>query len=154
MEDKPQKYPKYVPTLVRYNEPEEISVEEMENELQENALNQKKKQQLQPLDQKWSIEELLNKFFPPRRFEHEQHFFKQTVSLVDVVRDELKDLDTDLEQRLVDRQARKSGICPVREDLHSQLFEEIIRQCTINCHERGMLLMRVYDNLKLTFAAY
>jgi dynein light intermediate chain len=34
------------------------------------------------------------------------------------------------------------------------LFDEIIRQSTINCPERGLLLLRVRDNLKMTFAAY
>ncbi|CAK89336.1 unnamed protein product (macronuclear) [Paramecium tetraurelia] len=154
IEETLKKYPKYMPTLVRYEEPIEINEDEMQLEMQEQVLNQKKKQQLQPLDQKWSIDEILNKFFPPRRFEHEAHFFKQVVSVNDVKRDELNQLEAELDQRLIERQARKSGICPVREDLHSQLFEEIIRQSAINCPERGLLLMRVYDNLKLTFAAY
>lgn len=30
------KYPKYLPTLVSYNEPEEINVEEMEDTIAEN----------------------------------------------------------------------------------------------------------------------
>jgi dynein light intermediate chain len=34
------------------------------------------------------------------------------------------------------------------------LFDEIIRQATLNLPERGLLLMRVRDNLKMTFAAY
>ena len=32
---------------------------------------------------------------------------------------------------------RESGICPIREELHSQCFDEIIRQVTIDCPERG-----------------
>lgn len=38
--------------------------------------------------------------------------------------------------------------------MHNQLFDEIIRQSTINCPERGLLLLRVRDNIKMTFAAY
>jgi dynein light intermediate chain len=38
--------------------------------------------------------------------------------------------------------------------LHSQAFDEIIRQVTIDCPERGLLLMRVRDELKMTIAAY
>jgi Axonemal dynein light chain. len=60
---------------------------------------------------------------------------------------------------------RESGIDPIREELHSQCFDEIIRQVTIDCPERGnlkykfnnskgLLLMRVRDELKMTIAAY
>jgi len=38
--------------------------------------------------------------------------------------------------------------------LHFQLFDEIIRQVTINCPERGFLLLRVRDDTKMTIAAY
>jgi len=49
---------------------------------------------------------------------------------------------------------RESGIDPIREELHSQSYDEIIRQVTIDCPERGLLLMRVRDELKMTIAAY
>ena len=55
---------------------------------------------------------------------------------------------------MLEKQARKSGICPIREDIHNELFDEIIRQATVNLPERGILLMRVRDHLKMTFAAY
>ena len=58
------------------------------------------------------------------------------------------------ENKLVEKQARKSGICPIREEINNELFDEIIRQATVNLPERGILLMRVRDNLKMTFAAY
>ncbi|CAK79170.1 unnamed protein product (macronuclear) [Paramecium tetraurelia] len=59
-----------------------------------------------------------------------------------------------LDERLLARQARQLGICPIREELLSQCFDEIIRQVTIDCPERGLLLMRVRDELKMTIAAY
>jgi dynein light intermediate chain len=42
-----------------------------------------------------------------------------------------------LDQQLQQRQARETGICPVREELYAQCFDELIRQVTINCAERG-----------------
>jgi len=54
----------------------------------------------------------------------------------------------------MERQARESGICPVREELFSQCFDEIIRQVTINEPERGLLLLRVRDEIKMTISAY
>ena len=54
----------------------------------------------------------------------------------------------------MERQARESGICPGREELFSQCFDEIIRQVTLNLPERGLLLLRVRDEIMMTIAAY
>ncbi len=59
-----------------------------------------------------------------------------------------------LDQKLMERQARESGICPVREELFSQCFDEIINKVTLNDRERGLLLLRVRDEIKMTIAAY
>jgi len=59
-----------------------------------------------------------------------------------------------LDQKLMERQARESGICPVREELFSQCFDEIIRQVTLSEPECGLLLLRVRDEIKMTIAAY
>lgn len=52
-------------------------------------------------------------------------------------------LQDELNKRLKQRQAREFGICPEREDLFSQCFDELIRQITIDCRERGELLVSV-----------
>lgn len=51
-------------------------------------------------------------------------------------------------------QARETGICPVREELYSQCLDELIRQVTISCAERGLLLLRVRDEMRMTTSAY
>ena len=53
-----------------------------------------------------------------------------------------------------ERQARETGICPVRRELYQQGFDELIRQVTIECAERGLLLLRVRDEINMTLAAY
>jgi len=73
----------------------------------------------------------------------------QPASRIDVAR--LREM---LDQKLMERQARESGICPVREELFSQCFDEIIRQVTLNLPERGLLLLRVRDEIMMTIAAY
>ena len=45
-------------------------------------------------------------------------------------------------------------MCWVRRELYSQCFDELIRQSTINCAERGLLMLRVRDELKMTLMAY
>ena len=38
--------------------------------------------------------------------------------------------------------------------MYSQCFDELIRQSTINCAERGLLMLRVRDELRMTLMAY
>lgn len=45
-------------------------------------------------------------------------------------------------------------LCPVREALFSQAFDEVIRQATLNCPERGLLLSRARDERRMTLAAW
>ena len=52
------------------------------------------------------------------------------------------------------RAARETGICAIREELYSQAFDEIIRQITVSCAERGFLLVRVRDEITMTLNAY
>ena len=73
----------------------------------------------------------------------------QPASRIDVAR--LREL---LDQKLMERQARESGICPVREELFKQCFEEIIRQVTLNMPERGLLLLRVKRDIYSNIQAY
>ena len=73
----------------------------------------------------------------------------QQASRVDVAR--LREM---LDQKLMERQARETGICPVREELFSQCFDEIIRQVTLSEPERGLLLLRIRDEIKMTITAY
>ena len=42
----------------------------------------------------------------------------------------------------------------MREELYAQCFDELIRQVTINCAERGLLLLRVRDERRMTILAY
>lgn len=69
-------------------------------------------------------------------------------------RDEVISLQIKLDTMLQERQARESGICPVREELYAQCFNELIRQVTIECPERGLLLCRIKDEISMTLAAH
>jgi len=59
-----------------------------------------------------------------------------------------------LDTKLVQRKARETGIDPVRQELYRQTFDEIIRHVAINCAERGQLLLRVRDEIRMTMDAY
>lgn len=78
-----------------------------------------------------------------------QHVSKEAASRLDVI--SLQEL---LDKKLSDRKARETGICPVREELYCQCFDELIRHVALDSPERGLLLMRTRDELRMTIDAY
>merc|ERR1711991_919665 len=63
-------------------------------------------------------------------------------------------LQEKLDAKLSERKAREAGICPVREELYSQAFDELIRQVALDGPERGLIMMRVRDEMRMTIDAY
>lgn len=99
-------------------------------------------------------EEILSSILPPRTWEEDGQLWTQTVSSVPATRQDVVNLQEMLDILLQQTQARETGICPVRRDLYSQCFDEIIRQVTINCSERGLLLLRIRDEMVMSLNAY
>jgi dynein light intermediate chain len=99
-------------------------------------------------------EDILNSILPPREWTENGQLWVQYVSSTPATRQEVITLQEALDQKLQQRQARETGICPIREELYAQCFDELIRQVTINCAERGLLLLRVRDEIRVTIACY
>eukprot|EP00937_MAST-01D_sp_MAST-1D-sp2_P000088 g88.t1 len=100
------------------------------------------------------VDEIINSMLPPREWTEETGNWMQYTSKTPATRLDVISLQENLDARLMDRQARETGICPVREDLYAQGFDELIRQVAINCPERGLLLLRVRDEIRMTMDAY
>ena len=96
----------------------------------------------------------MNSILPPREYSDAGQLWVQYVSPIPATRLDVIILQEELDKKLQERQARETGICPIREELYSQAFDELIRQVTINCAERGFLLVRVRDEIKMTIQAY
>ncbi|KAM9798417.1 axonemal dynein light intermediate polypeptide 1-like [Neosynchiropus ocellatus] len=99
-------------------------------------------------------EDILNAIFPPREWSEGNQLWMQKVSTTPCSRSEVLALEEQLDTKLQQRQAREAGLCPARRELFSQFFDELIRQETINCAERGLLLLRVRNEIQLTMATY
>ncbi|OXB66413.1 hypothetical protein ASZ78_011947 [Callipepla squamata] len=99
-------------------------------------------------------QEILNAILPPRSWKEGNQLWVQEVSSSPSTRVDVVKLQEQLDLKLQQRQARETGICPVRRELYSQCFDELIRQTTVNCAERGLLLLRVRDEIQMTIAAY
>ncbi|EKX52488.1 hypothetical protein GUITHDRAFT_157065 [Guillardia theta CCMP2712] len=98
--------------------------------------------------------DVLNSILPPREWTEDGQLWVQFVSSTPATRLDVINLQEELDSKLQTRQARETGICPVREELFRQTFDEVIRQVTINCAERGLLLLRVRDEIRMRIAAY
>ncbi|CAL8094537.1 unnamed protein product [Calicophoron daubneyi] len=100
-----------------------------------------------------STEGILRSIMPPRRFQVGDSLYVQEVSSCPASRMDVIQLTQQLDQQLEVRGAKMTGICPVRRELFSQVFDELIRQLTIHCAERGLLLLRVRNEVATTLAA-
>jgi len=84
----------------------------------------------------------------------EGRVWKQYCSTPMSNREDVYRLQDALDAELIERQARPYGICPVRELLYSQSFDELLRQVALESPERGLMLLRVRDQLRMSIACY
>jgi dynein light intermediate chain, axonemal len=136
------------PSLLLYQQKVELNADEKEDE------NKNKRKSLDPLETNPSDKETLNSMFLPREWEEQGKKYIQYVSPEKATREQSRDLFKALDEKIRERQAREKGICPVREELYAQCFDEIIRQVTIESPERGLLLLRVRDEIRMTISSY
>ena len=135
------------PTLLQYQPKKEVGEEDL-------PYLSPKKHQLPAIESNPSIADVLNAIFPPKVWEDNGKRYIQYVSQEPATREKARDLFKALDEKIKERQAREKGICAVREELYSQCFDEIIRQVTIECPERGLLLVKVRDEIKMSIASY
>ena len=133
------------PTLLQYQAKVEVG---------EDTSYTTKKRQIPEIESNPSLNETLNAIFLPKEWVENGKKFIQYVSPEPGTREKARDLFKALDEKIKEREAREKGICPVREELYSQCFDEIIRQVTIECPERGLLLLKVRDEIKNTISSY
>ncbi|KAF7990217.1 hypothetical protein HCN44_000022 [Aphidius gifuensis] len=145
-------------TLVKYDNPVLVTKhsEKLKKDKTQTKIGTTCKIQTTPIaiDVRRETVEILNGILPPKEWEEDGQIWTQQVSSTPATRLDVINLQEQLDMRLQQRQARETGICPVRRELYSQCFDEIIRQVTVNCAERGLLLLRVRDEMRMTMAAY
>jgi len=135
-------------SLLQFMAPETLEEAELKAQNMKRQTKASKKQA--------QLQDVLNSLLPPREFKDFKTQIKyiQKVSPEPASRHDVVKLQVALDERLQARQARENGICPVREELYAQCFDELIRQVTLNSQERGLLLLRVRDEVRMTIAAY
>ena len=102
----------------------------------------------------FSVKDALNKILPPKKITDNDQIWVQYVTCTPCAKEDVIILQDELDRRLQTEQVRETGICPIREKLYVECFDELIRQVTINCLERGILLMRIKKELIMTVETY
>ncbi|KAH9578280.1 Axonemal dynein light chain [Trypanosoma melophagium] len=102
------------------------------------------------------VERLLYTMLPPKHSVNKEtgETIMQFVSTEASSRVEVAELHQRLIQRLQERSARNSGICPIRREIYAEVFDELIRQITLEEPVRGILLLRIRDELYQSLAAH
>ncbi|XP_038016824.1 axonemal dynein light intermediate polypeptide 1 isoform X3 [Motacilla alba alba] len=88
-------------------------------------------------------QELLNAILPPREWEEAQKLWVQEVSTAPSTRRDVVQLQEQLDRQLQQRQARETGLCPVRRELYAQCFalgDLHRRHCLEGCTTTTVLL--------------
>lgn len=137
-------------TLVKYDNPSLVT----RHEEKKDGKSPRIKSAPPTADAKRETEEILNSILPPKEWEEDGQLWRQQVSTNPATRLDVVNVQEQLDMRLQQRQARETGICPIRRELYNQCFDELIRQVTITCSERGLLLLRIRDELRMTIEAY
>ena len=123
-------------SLVKYDTPALLTTKE-----KKGAKGAKGAKKLPPVETKQPLtqtEDILNSILPPREWTEEGQLWVQYVSSTPATRLDVINLQEQLDQRLTNRQARETGICPVREELYAQCFDELIRQVCVCVHTNMM----------------
>uniref|UniRef100_A0A1B6M9W3 Uncharacterized protein n=1 Tax=Graphocephala atropunctata TaxID=36148 RepID=A0A1B6M9W3_9HEMI len=95
-----------------------------------------------------TLHDVLNYIRPPREWKERGVLWRQYVSRDVVMREEVPRLGETLERALREHMAREKPICIKRWELIDEYFSEIIRQVTVDCVERGLLFLRVREEMK------
>ncbi|EAN77543.1 chrX additional, unordered contigs [Trypanosoma equiperdum] len=92
-----------------------------------------------------NVRVVLDSFIPPRAWYDDdgvlwvQHASPKPASRTDTVETHEK-----LRRRLRETGAKRTGICPIRSLLLAECFLEVIRQVTVECWERGLVLLKIH----------
>lgn len=106
-------------------------------------------------DEDPEVQDVLNSILPPRQYTNDKRqMYVECVLSTPATAKDVTALHVELAARLVQRRTREVGICPVREDLFAQCFDELIRQITVHCVHRGLLLVRIRDEFRMLIDAH
>ena len=105
--------------------------------------------------EKTVTKDILNSILPPiEKKDLHGNLWIQYISSKPSTLKDIVNIQEFIDLKLQQLQIRETGIDTNREDLYLQCFNECIRQITINCHERGLLLLKIRNELQNYISYY
>ncbi|CAF1440195.1 unnamed protein product [Rotaria magnacalcarata] len=99
--------------------------------------------------------DILDVLFPPIEYiDTNNHKYIKCVSRHPATKIDLYNLEKNLDCRLKQAQALEIGLCKHRRNIYDECFDELVRQITIECSERGILLSRVRNTYRRMMKDY
>lgn len=114
----------------------------------------KKKNQNPEEQDPLSLKSYLDTILPPKESTENGQIYMQFVSCTSATTNDVVKLSNKLDNQMKSSGARETGICNQREELYSQCLDELIRQITINCIQRGELQYHIKEQMKETINYY
>ena len=149
--------------LLKYNNPFVVSNQTSDSDFVSESIQSTKTNKIETVENAIGInneirnpksQDVLNSMFPPKKWMKDNQIWMKMISSTPATKSEVSKLAEDLDLALKDREANAFGICNIREEIYSECFDELIRQITISCAERGSLLHRIRDEMRMTKEAY
>ena len=143
-------------TLVEYDPPVRLittRIEEDKEKMEDDDDDVDEEGDEEEEEEASPVEAVLDSIFPPRVWEEDGVEWQQIVKMSTPCRPDVKRTQELLTIKLVQQSARDEGICQVRRELYAQCFEELIRQSLLSNLERGLLLLRLRDEFRMTLYA-
>ncbi|CAF4280412.1 unnamed protein product, partial [Rotaria sp. Silwood2] len=93
--------------------------------------------------------DILDFLFPPiEHIDKNNHKYIICVSRHPATKIDVYNLEKNLDHRLKLSQALEVGLCNHRRKIYNECFDELVRQITIECSERGILLSRIRNTYR------
>jgi len=96
----------------------------------------------------------LNEICPPKEWTENSLYYVQTLEKHPCSREETIELASRIEHLLTSRRAKQTGICAIRREIFSQLFDELLRQVSTENLLWGKLLLRIRNEINMILEAY
>ncbi|CAG7732983.1 unnamed protein product [Allacma fusca] len=100
------------------------------------------------------IRGILNKAFPPLIWRDDDKIYRRIVSIKDATHADLLEIQEKLDLHLSENKLKPTGLSEKRRKYFNQCFDELARQEIIKCIPRGLLLLRIRDEIRMSLAAY
>ena len=112
---------KEVRSLISYGEKIQVGADGIDNKL----IPMPKFEPAEPDPEKESLKNFLDAILPPKKIHENGLIFYHFVSCDSAIVNDIIKLHKNLLNQMKIREAKESGVCPIREELYNEYFEEL-----------------------------